>query len=139
MTVFASWLFHLQQLFCSVALVTIYERNNSVWTCEWTPSIANHIKVKFYQVRTYKHTKRTHAGTYTHTRMHKTRPRLFSLNMIFVIILYMYVSLFSSWMNQWYLLFCYNNVHENGIKETKVWKKIVLPLLTQLMGLCKQV
>ena len=52
--------------------------------------------------------------------MHKTRTRLFSLNMIFVIILYMYVSLFSSWMNQWYLLFCYNNVHENRIKETKV-------------------
>ena len=57
------------------------------------------------QVHTYKHTKRTHAGTHEHTQTHKTRTRLFSLNMIFVIILYMYVSLLSSCMNQWYLFF----------------------------------
>jgi len=42
--------------------------------------------------------RRTHTGTYLHTQTHKTRTCLFSLNMIFVIILYMYVSLFSSWM-----------------------------------------
>ena len=72
---------------------------------------------------TYKHTKRTHAGTYKQTQMHKTRARLFSLNMIFVIILYNACIAFLLMNESVMFALCYNNVHEHGIKETKVSKK----------------
>ena len=68
------------------------------------------------------HTKRTHAGTYKQTQMHKTRARLFSLNMIFVIILYNACIAFLLMNESVMFALCYNNVHEHGIKETKVSK-----------------
>ena len=68
---------------------------------------------------------RTHGHTCTNTRMHihtykrtNARTRLFSFNMIFVIILYMYVSLSLRGCISDIWLFCYHNIHKTRIKET---------------------